>query len=310
MMTRLLDDSVEHGEPVSMLTASEATIYERFGYGVSTRAASLVMDRRDVEFVRPRPPGRFRLVDVDEADKVEPDVYDRMRRTYPGALSRPTEWWSQEFEPEMGNRFDVLYESPDGTIDGYATYGIREHWGHGGSEASLSARDVIAATPTALHALWRYLLEVDLVRTVRQHSIPLDTPLPWLISSMRAARFEMVHDYVWTRLLDIPAALGARTYAVPGRLVLDVRDGARPGGPADGRFAIEGASDGATVSVASAATANLSCDIATVSAAWLGGVRWSELAAAGLVDELTPGALLLADAMFMSTPLPYPFTGF
>ena len=42
MMTRLLEDSVEHGESVSMLTASEASIYERFGYGVSTRAASLV----------------------------------------------------------------------------------------------------------------------------------------------------------------------------------------------------------------------------------------------------------------------------
>jgi len=310
MMTRLFEDSVEHGESVSMLTASEATIYERFGYGVSTRAASVVMDRRDIEFVRPRPSGRFRLVDVDEADKVEPDVYDRMRRIYPGALSRPAEWWTQQFELGMGNRFDVLFESPDGTIDGYATYGIRERWGHGGPEASLHARDVIATTPTAEHALWRYLSEVDLVRTVSHRSIPLDTPLPWLLSSIRAARFEMVHDYVWTRLLDIPSALGARTYAAPGKLVLEVRDGFRPGGPADGRFTVEGAPDGATVAPAPGATPDLTCDVATVSAAWLGGVRWSELAAAGLIDEHTPGALSLADAMFASTPLPYPFTGF
>jgi len=310
MMTRLLDESAEHGEPVSMLTASEATIYQRFGYGVSTRGASLKIDTREVEFARPRPPGRMRLIDVDEADKVEPDVYDRMRRGYPGALSRPEEWWSQQFRSDLGNRFDVLYESADGTIDGYAIYGIREHWGHGGSEALLNARDVIATTATAAHALWRYLLEVDLVRTVLHQGVPLDTPLPWLLSSVRAARIDMVHDYVWTRLLDIPAALGARTYAVPGRLVLEVHDGFRPGGAADGRFAIDGASDGATVAAAPSATADLSCDIATVSAAWLGGVRWSELSAAGLVDEHTSGALALADAMFASTPLPYPFTGF
>jgi hypothetical protein len=50
--------------------------------------------------------------------------------------------------------------------------------------------------------------------------------------------------------------------------------------------------------------------VAAASTAWLGGVRWTELAAAGLVQERTPGALATADAMFASTPLPHGYTWF
>ncbi len=41
MMVRLLDEAVEHGEPVAMLTASEASIYRRFGFGISTQSMTI-----------------------------------------------------------------------------------------------------------------------------------------------------------------------------------------------------------------------------------------------------------------------------
>ena len=37
MMDALVDDAVADDEPVAMLTASEGSIYERFGFGISTR---------------------------------------------------------------------------------------------------------------------------------------------------------------------------------------------------------------------------------------------------------------------------------
>ena len=83
----------------------------------------------------------------------------------------------------------------------------------------------------------------------------------------------------------------------------------RAGGAADGTFAVDGGSEGADVTRTDA-DPDLECSISTVSAAWLGGVRWSELAGAGLVEERTPGALVRADAMFVSSPLPFPFTWF
>jgi len=309
MMRRLLDDAVDRDEPVAMLTASEGGIYARFGFGVTTRSASVSIDTRDVEFARPRPGGRLRLVDVEEARKSEVEVFERLRATDPGVVSRPEAWWSDhQYDKAFGTRFDVLYESASGSLDGYALYGVKDRWnpdpGH-----TLRVIDLVATTAEAQHALWRYLCEIDLVRTVTSTHVAPDSPLPWLLRSARAAWPTSVRDWVWHRVLDVPAALGARTYAVSGQLVIEVRDPFRPGGAADGTFALDGGPDGAACTPGTAA-ADLACDVATLSAVWLGGVRWSELARAGLVEERSPGALTRADSMFASTPLPFAYTWF
>jgi predicted acetyltransferase len=309
MMGEMLDEATTRGEPVAMLTASEGSIYERFGFGVTTRSMMIELDRRDVEFVRPQPHGQLRLLDADEATKLEPDVFERVRRAYPGAVSRPDAWWSDEqWEPRFGVRFDVAYEAR-GVVDGYACYGIRESFDpSSGAGNRLVVRDLVAANPAAVHGLWRYLCEVDLVRTITDPSAPLDLPLAWLLASNRAVRVRGVKDAVWTRLLDVPAALSARTYAGEGRLTVGVRDASRPGGRADGVFTLEAGRDGAAVR--DGGTPDLECDVSALSAAWLGGVRFSTLAAAGLVEARTDGALTRADRLFACDPLPFPFTWF
>jgi predicted acetyltransferase len=308
MMAALLDDATARGEPVAMLTASEGAIYQRFGFGVSTRSASVEIDLRDAAWAHPRPEGRVRMVTPEEARKQAPEVFERVRRSYPGAVSRPEPWWTDvQYHPEHGNRFDVLYESPDGSVDGFATYGIKDHWAWG-PEHVLRVPDLAATTPDALHALWRYLCEIDLVRKVKCDRLPADSPLPWLFASPRSARVDGTFDYVWTRLLDVPTSLAARTYATAGGLTLEVRDPSRPDSAAAGTFTVEGGPDGATVT--RRGTADLAVDVSTLSAAWLGGVPWSTLAAAGWVEERTPGAVARADAMFASAPQPFPFTWF
>ncbi len=310
MMTALLDDAVEHGEPVAMLTASEGGIYARFGFGVSSLAGQVDFDVRNVEFSRPRPEGRVRLVRPEELRKQAPALFDRVRRVYPGAISRPEVWWTDVQGPdrEMGTRFDVLYESPAGVVDGFVTYAIKDRWSHDPAHR-LFVRDMVAATPEAEHALWRYLCEIDLVRTVVAYRVPLDSPLQWLLRSLRVGGPTRVDDFVWTRILDVPATLGRRTYAVEGRLVIEVSDRSRPGSAADGTFVVEGGPDGADVRTVTDA-ADLACDVHALSTVWLGGVRASTLAAAGWIEERTPGALATADAMLASTPLPFPFTWF
>ena len=52
------------------------------------------------------------------------------------------------------------------------------------------------------------------------------------------------------------------------------------------------------------------CSATTLGATLLGGNRWSELAAANLVDERRPGALARADLMFQTFPLPTMTTNF
>jgi predicted acetyltransferase len=310
MMTALFDESVSRGDAVSMLTASEGGIYGRFGYGASTLALDVTLAVREVEFGQPRPGGRLRMVDRTELDKVAPALFDRVRGKRPGAVSRPDAWWAEIHQPHKseGNRFDVVYEDADGQVDGCVTYTMKDKW-IPNPEHELHVHDMVAASPAAEHALWRYLCEIDLVRTLFAPMVPMDTPLPWLLISPRAALFQPAADFVWTRVLDVPGALAARTYAAPGRLTLAVHDPTRPGGAADGTFVVEGGPDGASVTPTTAA-ADLTCDVGTLSTAWLGGVRWSTLAAAGRVEEHTGGAAARADAMFVSTPLPFSYTWF
>jgi predicted acetyltransferase len=309
MMTALLDDAVEREEPVAMLTASEGGIYARFGFGVTTRAAQIELDVRGIEFAHARPGGRLRLVAPEELRKQAPALYDRVRRVYPGAVSRSEIWWAEvQNDEKLGTRFDVLYESPDGVVDGFVTYGVKDRWDPEPSHR-VTVNDMVAATPAATHGLWRYLCEIDLVRTVSSYRNPVDSPLPWLTTSPRAGSPKRVEDFVWTRILDVPAALGARTYANDGRVVVEVRDPSRPGEAAEGTFSIEGGPDGAEVA-ATSASPDLVWGVHALSTVWLGGERWSTLAAAGWIEERTPGALATADSMFASKPLPFPFTWF
>src|SRR5439155_360701 len=104
-------------------------------------------------------------------------------------------------------------------------------------------RDLFGTTPAAEARLWRFACEVDLVATVSAEERSVDEPLPWLLRDARAVRQRMKTDFLWARLLDVPAALAARRYLRDGELVLEVRDAA---GFAAGRFALTGSPSAAT----------------------------------------------------------------
>jgi predicted acetyltransferase len=54
--------------------------------------------------------------------------------------------------------------------------------------------------------------------------LPPGHPLPWLLTDGRTARSGPIGDQLWVRIHDVEAALSARRYASPGRLVIDVDD--------------------------------------------------------------------------------------
>src|SRR5918997_1713898 len=61
LMAAVIDQALERGEPLAGLTASEATIYRRFGFGVAARYQAATIDStRSAELVDIRAPGRLR----------------------------------------------------------------------------------------------------------------------------------------------------------------------------------------------------------------------------------------------------------
>jgi predicted acetyltransferase len=307
-----LDDAVEHGEPLAMLYASEGGIYRRFGYGIATSSMSVTVDSRHSEFLHPVPEGQVRLVDEDAARKLFPEIFDRVRRVQPGAVQRVDAWWPDQFfwpEPdEHGTRFYSVYESVEGRLDGYAAYRTEMRWDNG-PQGTVHVRDLVTLTPQARAVLWRYLLDVDLTEKLSAWVVPLDEPLRWMLAESRRMRVGRSGESLWLRVLDAPAALMARTYAAPGRVVFDVVDRFRPDGGAAGRVELDGGPDGAEAR-RTKSDPDLVLHVAELGAILLGGVRPSTLARAGLVDERAPGALAVADAMFMVDPLPFSMTGF
>src|SRR5688500_6258781 len=94
MMRFQLQDAHDHDEPVSILWASEEIIYQRFGYGVASEELSIEIDRGHGVFRNdPGQSGRLRLITEEEALKILPDVYEKIRRQTPGMLARSADWW-------------------------------------------------------------------------------------------------------------------------------------------------------------------------------------------------------------------------
>ena len=315
LMRRQLADVRARGEAIAVLTASESAIYERFGYGVATSRLHVEIERHHAQLARAwQLEGELRLVEQAEALPALIALYDEWRLRQPGALSRtPTFWETELLAPvtaDSGARFFVLYVGASGRVEGAAYYRPQRQSMDNLSQTTLLVEEVLAVTSAARAALWRYLLSLDLVAKVRAVNRPTDEPLRWMLADPRRLRVTALNDDLWLRPIDIPMALAARRYADAGRLVLAVEDAFLPEN--SGSYTLECGQDGAQCrrGDGSDGAADLALGVADLGAVFLGGVRFSTLAAAGRVEERSPGALARADALFAAEAVPYSGTPF
>lgn len=321
LMRQQLDEVHERGEPVAVLWASEGAIYQRFGYGLATLQGSFEIERTRASFGRPaEPAGRVRFVAPDDALRPFSDVYERVRSTLPGALSRSEQWWrwnilrdAEYMRQGRGPKFLALYEVDDAP-EGYVVYRVKSDWDERGPKSELLVVELVAVTPRAERDLWRWVLDLDLVARIRAIRQPVPHPLLLLLAEPRRLGLAL-GDGLWLRLVDLPTALAARSYARPGRIVLEVSDSFCPWNA--GRWRLEATvADGAGTPShharvsPTAAQAHLALDVADLGAAYLGGIRFEELHRTGRIQELRSGAVRAADALFTTDRAPWCSTMF
>jgi predicted acetyltransferase len=305
LMAALHEQAIERGEPLAGLTASEGGIYRRFGYGVATRFQSLSIDRMSAAEADVGPATgvdrSIRLVSEDEAVTTLPQVWDRHWRRRAGEVLRPSPWWdvlALDTEHDRGDasaRVIAVHDDESGVPDGFAIYRVKQGWGADHLPHELRIESIVAADDASESALLRYLLEVDLVATVRWQVAPVDLPLRWRLRDPRAVRVTGERDGLWLRPLDVASCLASRSYAAEGGLVIEVVDRGHP--PVGGRLRLEAGPDGAACS-ATTAEADVTVAAADLGALLLGGVSWATLQRAGLVDEHSPEAVVRADSLF------------
>ncbi|MFC5053056.1 GNAT family N-acetyltransferase [Saccharothrix xinjiangensis] len=294
---------VESGDVVATLRASESLIYGRFGYGVATRYRTVRIDRSRAK-PRTRITGRVRLVDLEPGEQLVRSLYEQVAPRRVGTIGRWPAWWSMGLhQPSRDERPKIAVRSSDGEDDGYLIYKVKPGV-HDASESKPTTLDVIdlwARTPEAWADLWLFALGVDLVAEVTAEGRPVDEPLEWLLGDRRACKTTAEEDETWLRLVDVPAALSARTYrdrAGTAPVLIGVRDTYLPDNTGTYRVSADGVSR-----VTDAP--ELVLDVDTLASAYLGDVSFSTLAATRRLDVVEPDAPARADALFAVPEIPW-----
>ena len=311
MMRRQLTDIAEAGrEAVAVLWASEASIYQRFGYGPA--AARLYLQIMNREVALPALPataaGRLRMVDPLAAMGELEAVYERLRPERVGWSGRGGKWWRYLLTDNDNRRGDatsmhaVLYETPDGPA-GYALWRGEQRWNKWGPDSRVKVGEVAAADPEAYATIWRFLLGIDLARTVEYSYAAVDDPLQYLVGDSRRLGRSLT-DALWIRLVDLPAALEARRYAAPVDVVFEVTDPLLERN--SGRWRLTGGPDKATCTRTDDPP-GFACTITELGAAYLGATSLAALAEAGRVRRLGGE---LPSAAFGWHRMPNPFEVF
>ncbi|MFJ3926505.1 GNAT family N-acetyltransferase [Streptomyces sp. NPDC090022] len=313
MMRAELDAAQARGDVLSTLIAAEYPIYGRYGYGPASSLVEWEIDvpraGLDPRWSAPECGGRLDLAEAAEVREFGPVLHDRIRARTAGVVSRQQRAWDlatgverPSYRPYKEQLF-VVYRDPLGQIDGYAAYRVDEQWTDDKRPLNtLQVNDLLAVGPRAERALWQYLCSIDWVIKVRTGYRAPDDILVDLLPDPRAARPVTVADSLWVRLLDVVRALGARTYEVPGTLVLEVTDRM---GLADGRYRLAAAADGTAVCERTEEPADLRLDVSELGSLYLGEASAVRLAALGRIAEERPGAVARADRMFRTARRPW-----
>ncbi|MFK4088834.1 GNAT family N-acetyltransferase [Kribbella sp. NPDC020789] len=306
IMTAMLDDCRERGEFVAGLSASEATIYGRYGFAPATFQHRWEVRRTDVAFRTPfTDPGQLELVEGAEAAAVWPVLHEQVRATRVGEVSPLPGKWSGLGDGALpadgsGPAYHLLHRDATGQVDGAAIF--RLPWSPDPAYAGeLQVEAFEALNHDAYRALWGLLLDFDLTKRVVAARRPVDEPLRWMLTNPRALKLTRTRDNLWLNILDVRRALEARSYACTDSLVLEV----------DGMcWRLETDSETAACTAAPGERADLSLTVNELGSLYLGGVRAGELWAAGRITQHTAGAVSRLDALLRLERAPHNAVGF
>lgn len=284
-----------HGVPLAGLTVSEATIYGRYGFASAVPVARIAVDTRRAGWASPMPEGRLEYLEGETLQRMLGSVHEKARQRRAGTIAGWDWRWTRAAGLVPGDSSGasvrgVAFRDADDAVRGVMAYRLAEI--RGAFRFRLEVRNLVAETDEAERALWGFAVQHDLVDEVSADLRPVDDPLPWLVRDRRGVTVT-VHDHGWLRILDVTAALQARTYRALLDVVLDVSD---PLGFAAGRWRLAVEGGRASVSDAGDAAADASLNVAELSALYAGGVSAATLRAAGLIDANAETTAALDDA--------------
>ena len=309
MMAEQFAESRRRGEPVSALWASESLIYGRFGYGQAAPRLRLSGPTRSTAFLAEVDLGGGSIDEVGRERflSVAPSIHDAANADRPGTLDRPELWWTFAVQDHEHWRDGatalryVLHYAPGGQVTGFGTYRIKLDGDIHGPTAEVRIGEVEATDPRSYARMWRYLFDLDLVRSFSRRLAAPDEPIRYLLADPRAIHAELL-DGLYLRVLDVKDALSARRYATDIDVAIEVVDPQVDHNNAT--FHLVGTPHDASVRRVRR-RADLTIGVRDLGAVYLGGTTIAQLHAAGLVLEHRAGAVARASSAFRWDRVPF-----
>jgi predicted acetyltransferase len=316
LMEDCLDDAVASGVALAALTVSEATIYGRWGFGAATFYQQIELDTGPRFGLRDfTDPGRVELVEPADSWPLVRHQLEAFQQRSRGMVGVPqfyeplltARWSFSEKGPDTQLRTAVHLTTPDGPggteqVDGVAVYRFD---GRDGDKRKVKLLLLLAEDPAAQLALWEYVGGIDLVNHVTYDAFEPTDPLPWALRDLHALTLSARVEFLWVRVLDVPRALAARSWAADGEVVLEVDDAQ---GHAAGRWQVT-VSDGVASVETTDAPAEVTLDAETLGTLYLGPVGVTTLQRAGRLHGTDEHVRRLA-AMADLPDQPYNILGF
>ncbi|MCY3812673.1 MAG: GNAT family N-acetyltransferase [Gammaproteobacteria bacterium] len=304
--TRAFGEMRDAGQNVAALWASQAAIYQRYGYAMTTVLRRYTVDTVDIRFHDDdEGDGRVARVDLDEAYDVVKGVYIQFIADRMCYLHRAKALWLQNaLEPVEADGpiwVAVCYDADD-EPQGYVIYTLRAgKVDHAARGQELVVRDLAWLTPDAYRSLWRFIASHDLVGRVRWNNAPADDPAFEYFMEPRLLNTED-REGAWFRIVDVVGALTERGYDEEGELTIGLA--ADPLTPwNDGTWRLTTGADGAHMQPSNEAP-EIELSSKALASLYTGFRSATELANWGLLDG-DPRAIATANAVFRTRHAPH-----
>ena len=246
---RAFADMRERGQSVAALWASQAAIYQRYGYALASMQSVYRIDSVDIGFADgDGGSARIERVDVERGIDTIKRLYVVFVANRMLYLHRSQALWRNNAlsASDATGPVHVAIAYRDDAPVGHLIYHVRSaKVAHRSRGQELTIRDIAWLDIDAYRSLWSWIKLHDLVGRVVWLNAPPDDPAIELFVEPRLLHVEP-REGVWVRIVDAPGALAARGYHVDDAIAIEIADDALAPWNV-GRLLLETSSEGAKV---------------------------------------------------------------
>lgn len=219
MSTDLLEARAR-GDVFAILTATDARLYGRFGFGVTASARRLEIESGPKFQLRTDPVGHSVFADPGNISELRAQIFEKFHAEQFWSVSRANHYWMAGFdwnEQRPVARRGAVHFDEHGEPDATVVFSVEKD--------SLTIVDLVGTSTTAEIELLRLLAHGEgHEKIVWPRCHDPRHPLPWALEDSRVVRTTQEFDTVWVRVLDVERALELRAFDQDGSLTLEIRD--------------------------------------------------------------------------------------